>query len=122
MFKTPSVLLVLAALPLTVGVARGGHELPVYPSYYPHEIAIEAMRPERAADLLRDATLHAYLGAEPRFPSAVPTSVRPVESLGGGHATQVHQRQRHVFQRGLARQQIELLKHKADLAVAHGRQ
>jgi hypothetical protein len=78
----PSVILVLAALLVTLGVARGGHELPVYPSYYPHEIAIETMPPERAADLLPDATLHAYLGAEPRFPSAVPTSIRAVESLG----------------------------------------
>jgi hypothetical protein len=78
----PSVILVLAALLVTLGVARGGHELPVYPSYYPHEIAIETMPPERAADLLPDATLHAYLGAELRFPSAVPTSIRAVESLG----------------------------------------
>jgi hypothetical protein len=78
----PSVLPVLAALLVTLGVARGGHELPVYPSYYPHEIAIETMPPERGADLLPDATLHAYLGAEPRFPSAVPTSIRAVESLG----------------------------------------
>jgi hypothetical protein len=80
--KLPSVLLVLAALLVTLGVARGGHELPVYPSYYPHEIAIETMPLERAPDLLRDATLHAYLGGEPRFPSAVPASIRVVESLG----------------------------------------
>ena len=80
--KPRSVLLVLAALLVTLGVARGGHELPVYPSYYPHEIAIETMAPERAADLLRDARLHAYLGAEPRFPGAVPPSIRAVESLG----------------------------------------
>jgi hypothetical protein len=78
----PSVLLVLAALLVTVGVARGGHELPVYPSYYPHDIAIEAMAAERAANLLGDATLHAYMGAEPRFPSPVPKSIRAVESLG----------------------------------------
>jgi hypothetical protein len=80
--KPRSVLLVLAALLVTLGVARGGHELPVYPSYYPHEIAIETMAPERAADLLRNARLHAYLGAAPRFPSPVPTSIRAVESLG----------------------------------------
>jgi hypothetical protein len=80
--KVPSVLLALAALLVALGVARGGHELPVYPSYYPHEIAIATMPPERAADLLSDATLHAYLGAEPRFPDAVPASIRAVESLG----------------------------------------
>jgi len=78
-----TMLLVLAASLATLSVARGGHELPVYPSYYPHEIAIEAMPPEHAADLLRDAKLHAYLGAAPAFPDALPSSVRAVESLGG---------------------------------------
>src|SRR5260370_16029037 len=80
--KPVCVLVVLALLLVTLSVARGGHEMPVYPSYYPHEIAIETMPPERAADLLRDAKLHAYLGAEPRFPGAVPRSIRAVESLG----------------------------------------
>src|SRR5260370_39113117 len=82
MIKPPSMLLVVAALLVTLGVARGGHEMPVYPSYYPHEIAIETMPPERAADLLRDAKIQAYLGAAPRFPGAVPASLRAVESLG----------------------------------------
>jgi hypothetical protein len=80
--KPLRMLMVLPALLATLGIARGGHELPVYPSYYPHEIAIETMSPERAADLLRDAKLHAYLGAEPLFPDAPPPSVRAVESLG----------------------------------------
>src|SRR3984893_2505867 len=80
--KPPSVVLVLAALLAALGVARGGHELPVYPSYYPHEIAIETMPSEHAADLLRDAKLQAYLGAEPRFPGALAASIRAVESLG----------------------------------------
>ncbi|MFL5266001.1 MAG: hypothetical protein ACJ8AH_05290 [Stellaceae bacterium] len=80
--KPPSVVLVLAALLAALGVARGGHELPVYPSYYPHEIAMETMPSEHAADLLRDAKLQAYLGAEPRFPGALPASIRAVESLG----------------------------------------
>lgn len=81
--KPIRMLLVLAASLATLSVARGGHELPVYPSYYPHEIAIETMPPERAADLLRDAKLHAYLGAGSPFPDALPASVRAVESLGG---------------------------------------
>jgi len=76
------VLVVLALLLVTLSVARGGHEMPIYPSYYPHEVAIETMPSERAADLLGDAKLHAYLGAEPRFPGAVPPSIRAVESLG----------------------------------------
>ena len=66
--------LVLLAALAVVEVARSGHEFPVYPSYYPHEIAIETMPSEHAADLLRDAKLQAYLGAEPRFPSPAPTS------------------------------------------------
>jgi len=77
------MLLVLVALLVTLSVAQGGHELPVYPSYYPHEIAIETMPSERAADLLRDGKLHAYLGAEPPFSNALPPSVRAVESLSG---------------------------------------
>jgi hypothetical protein len=80
--KPLRMLLVLAASFATLSVARGGHELPVYPSFYPHEIAIETMAPERAADLLRDAKLHAYLGAGPPLPGDMPSSVRAVESLG----------------------------------------
>jgi hypothetical protein len=80
--KPLRLLFVLAALLTTLSVARGGHELPVYPSYYPHEIAIETMPPERAADLLGDAKLHAYLGPRMSFPDAVPSSLRFVESLG----------------------------------------
>ena len=42
-------------LPLAVApAARSGHELPVYPSYYPHEIEIATVAPERAAPLLLD--------------------------------------------------------------------
>jgi hypothetical protein len=75
-------LLVAVALVATSGLARGGHEVPVYPSYYPHEIRVETMPPERAAGLLGEAKLHAYLGPGPLFPDAVPKSVRVVESLG----------------------------------------
>ena len=83
LIKPLRMLLVLVALLVTLTVAQGGHELPVYPSYYPHEIAIETMPSERAADLLRDAKLQAYLGAELPFSNALPPSVRGVESLGG---------------------------------------
>src|SRR6516165_987350 len=80
--KPLRMLLVFAVLLATLSVAHGGHELPVYPSYYPHEIAIETMPPQRAADLLGDAKLHAYVSRRPLFPDAVPSSVRAVESLG----------------------------------------
>lgn len=80
--KPLNVLLFLAALLIPIGWARGGHEVPIYPSYYPHEITIQTMPAERAADLLRGAKLHAYLGPEPPFPAGMPQSVRAVESLG----------------------------------------
>jgi len=83
MMVTPrKALLVVVALLATFGLARGGHEVPIYPSYYPHEISIETMPPARAAELLEDAKLHAYLGREQLFPGAVPQSVRAIESLG----------------------------------------
>ncbi len=72
--------LVLAAAITTV--AWSGHELPVYPSYYPHEIEIATLPPERAAELLVGNKLHAYVGGEPRFSGAPPETVSPIESLG----------------------------------------
>jgi hypothetical protein len=68
---------------LAVTVARGGHELPVYPSYYPHEIAIATLSPERAGALMADDKLQAYVGAAPRFPGgAPPATVQTIVSLG----------------------------------------
>ena len=72
------LLIALALVPL----ARSGHELPVYPSYYPHEIEIRTVAPEGAADLLLDGRIHAYVGGEPRFSRAAPDVIRSVESLG----------------------------------------
>jgi hypothetical protein len=80
--KPRRALIAGAAIAAIATAAMAGHELPVYPSYYPHEVAIEAVPPERAADLLRDGKILAYLGAEPRFPGEVPESIRGVESLG----------------------------------------
>jgi hypothetical protein len=42
-----------------VTVAWGGHELPVYPSFYPHEIEIKSLAPEQAASELRDGKIQA---------------------------------------------------------------
>lgn len=80
--KRLGALVVLVSLLIAVPVARGGHEMPVYPSYYPQEIRIEQVDPARAADLLREAKIHAYLGDEPLFPTAPPQSIAIVESLG----------------------------------------
>jgi hypothetical protein len=82
MVEPLSLLAALAATLAISTVARGGHELPMYPSYYPHEIAIETIPPERAAQLLLENKIQAYLGPQPRFSSNVPASIRAVESLG----------------------------------------
>jgi hypothetical protein len=74
-------LALLAALAV-VEVARSGHEFPVYPSYYPHEIRIDAISPERAADLLLESKIQAYVGRELHFIRAPPDTIRAVESLG----------------------------------------
>jgi hypothetical protein len=65
-----------------VAVARGGHEVPIYPSYYPHEIELSAVTPERAAELLSTGKIQAYVGGVPRFAATPPASVDSVESLG----------------------------------------
>jgi hypothetical protein len=65
-----------------VGLARSGHEQPVYPSYYPQEIEIATVAPQAAADLLRTGKLHAYLGATLPPLSASPDDVGFVQSLG----------------------------------------
>jgi hypothetical protein len=67
---------------LVVPVARSGHEQSVYPSYYPHEIEIAAMAPQRAAELMAAGKLHAYIGGTPQFASVSPDRVGTVESLG----------------------------------------
>ncbi|MBI1777595.1 MAG: hypothetical protein HYR63_19830 [Proteobacteria bacterium] len=74
--------IVLVAVAIIASAARGGHEVPVYPSYYPHEIAIETMPPDRAASLLQDSKIQAYVDSEPRFSGEVPSSIRYVEALG----------------------------------------
>ena len=62
--------------------ALHGHEQPVYPSYYPHEIEIRTIAPEPAADLMRAGKLHAYIGTVPHSASAPPDTIGTVESLG----------------------------------------
>src|SRR5438445_5621035 len=75
-------LLIAAMTSIAITVARSGHELPVYPSYYPHEIEITTVTPDQAAGLLRDGKIHAYVGGAPTFAGTVPESVGAVESLG----------------------------------------
>jgi hypothetical protein len=68
---------------LTVSAAvRGGHELPVYPSYYPHEIEITSIAPDAAEGLLQQSKIHAYLGNELNLSGSAPDLIAAVESLG----------------------------------------
>ena len=76
-----AIILAAAAL-LVAPVARSGHEQPVYPSYYPHEIEITALTPQRASDLMRAGKLHAYVGSAPAFAAAPGDTIGFVESLG----------------------------------------
>ncbi|WP_407114252.1 hypothetical protein [Bradyrhizobium sp. LMG 9283] len=73
--------LLLSALTVT-GAVRGGHELPVYPSYYPHEIEIRTVAPDAAESLLKQSKIHAFLGDELRLSDSAPDQIAAVQSLG----------------------------------------
>ncbi|MEH2512212.1 hypothetical protein V1291_003566 [Nitrobacteraceae bacterium AZCC 1564] len=73
--------LLLSALTLA-GAVRGGHELPVYPSYYPHEIEIMTSAPDAAESLLQQSKIHAYLGNDLHFSGSATDLIAAVESLG----------------------------------------
>jgi hypothetical protein len=80
---TARVALIVLLAALAIGLARGGHEQPVYPSYYPQEIEIARVAPQAAADLLSAGKLHAYVGVAPFAVSTSPNSTLGfVESLG----------------------------------------
>lgn len=68
----------MAAIAVAV---RAGHEMPVYPSYYPQEIRIEPMAPAVAAEALAKTRIQAYVGDLPP-PAAGANAVRGVETLG----------------------------------------
>ena len=73
---------ILAVAFAIVTPARSGHESPVYPSFYPQEIELMAVAPDRAADLLLTGKIQAYVGNAPRFTTAPPNSIDNIESLG----------------------------------------
>ncbi|HET7876928.1 MAG TPA: hypothetical protein VFN71_15500, partial [Methylomirabilota bacterium] len=70
-------------LALAAPAALAGHELPFYPSYYPQEIRLEALKAAAAAPLLAKSTLHAFIGGDPFAGGRAPANVTPVESLSG---------------------------------------
>ena len=75
-------LIVTTATLLFAPLARSGHELPVYPSYYPHEIEIAAVAPQRAGELIGAGKLHAYVGGMPTFTAPAAKDIASAESLG----------------------------------------
>lgn len=74
--------LLLSASVAVLAPADAGHELPYYPSYYPQEIQIRAVDPASAATLLRDSSIHAYVGGDPTFREKIPGNIGYVQSLG----------------------------------------
>jgi hypothetical protein len=74
--------IILAVEFAIVTPARSGHESPVYPSFYPQEIELMAVAPDRAAGLLLSGKIQAYVGNAPRFASAPPDSIDSIGSLG----------------------------------------
>jgi hypothetical protein len=80
--KGRRAVLVAVAVAAAATVARSGHELPVYPSYYPHEIRIESLAPGQAAGLLRTGMIQAHVGSGLRFADGLPEGVAAIDSLG----------------------------------------
>jgi len=79
-------LIVLAALAACWATAltdaRADHPLEFFPSYYPHEIRIEAVAPAQAAKLLDSNSIHAYIGRDPFTGRPVPAHLGHADSLG----------------------------------------
>src|SRR5262249_8377118 len=81
MKRLAAIVFVLGAAAV-VTMARGGHELPIYPSFYPPEIEIKSPAPPEAAQPLRDGQMPAYIGSHLGFAGAPPVDLHAIESLG----------------------------------------
>ena len=89
------------AAALGLAAAQAGHEVSYYPSFYPQEIRIEPLDPQRAAQEFDSKTdpLHVYLGAAPRFAGNAPDHIRSVQSLGSLIVVSVDSRSQHAATR-----------------------
>jgi hypothetical protein len=78
--------------------AQAGHEVSYYPSFYPQEIRIEPLDPQRAAQEFDSKTdpLHVYLGAAPRFTGKAPDHIKSVQSLDSLIMVSVNSKSRHA--------------------------
>ena len=81
MKRLAAMLLVLGATAI-VGVARGGHELPIYPSFYPHEIEIRSLAAADAVAPLRAGRIQAYVGRGLSLSETPPPDIQAIQSLG----------------------------------------
>jgi hypothetical protein len=84
--------IIIFAFGVVIAVAWGGHELPVYPSFYPHEIEIRTISPDRATQVLRDGKIQAYIGPGLSMSSSPPIEIQAVESLGAFITVRVNPR------------------------------
>jgi hypothetical protein len=75
-------LLVAGAGTALVTVAWSGHELPVYPSFYPHEIEIRTLSSDQAAEALRQGRIQAFVGIGPQLEGSPPDRIGTITSLG----------------------------------------
>lgn len=80
-------ILALLAAPVP---AHAGHELPYYPSFYPHEIQLTVVDPDGAAGALRGGRLHATPGSDP-FSGTLPQETDSAVSWGGYVVLTFHQ-------------------------------
>src|SRR5215467_2055638 len=74
-------LALLSGFFLALTQAHADHVLEFLPSYYPHEIRIEAIDTGSAATRLSSNSIHAYLGGDPFTVRPVPATLRHVDSL-----------------------------------------
>src|SRR5262245_63100081 len=74
-------LALLARFFLALTQAHADHVLEFLPSYYPHEIRIEAIDPGSAATQLSSNSIHAYFAGDPFTVRPVPATLCHVDSL-----------------------------------------
>ncbi len=68
---------------MVVFAADAGHEMPIYPSYYPQEIQIQPFDPAAAGRALKEGRIQAYVGSTPAFVGEPGKTLKSVETLGG---------------------------------------
>jgi hypothetical protein len=85
-----NLLLVIVSACAAATVARSGHESPIYPSYYPHEIRIETAAAEEARKALLAGKLHAYVGNIAAIGKPAGDALGSVDALGSFVLARVH--------------------------------